>query len=74
MITTAPELEKLLDMSMLAEFLDIRKDSRPIFSGLKIADNKELCEAWMHQSPASSGSTVFGSSLRILSMIQSSSE
>ena len=40
-----------MNMSMLAEFFDIRKDSRPIFSGLKIADNKELCEAWMNQWP-----------------------
>ena len=42
---------KTMNMSMLAEFFDIRKDSRPIFSGLKIADNKELCEAWMNQWP-----------------------
>ena len=51
LITRPRRLGKTMNMSMLAEFFDIRKDSRPIFSGLKIADNKELCEAWMNQWP-----------------------
>ena len=51
LITQPRRFGKTMNMSMLAEFFDIRKDSRPIFSGLKIADNKELCEAWMNQWP-----------------------
>lgn len=51
LITRPRRFGKTMNMSMLAEFFDIRKDSRPIFSGLKIADNKELCEAWMNQWP-----------------------
>jgi len=50
LITRPRRFGKTMNMSM-AEFFDIRKDSRPIFSGLKIADNKELCEAWMNQWP-----------------------
>ena len=51
LITRPRRFGKTMNMNMLAEFFDIRKDSRPIFSGLKIADNKELCEAWMNQCP-----------------------
>lgn len=51
LITRPRRFGKTMNMSMLAEFFDIRKDSRPIFSGLRIADNKELCEAWMNQWP-----------------------
>ena len=51
LITRPRRVGKTMNMSMLAEFFDIRKDSRPIFSGLKIADNKELCKAWMNQWP-----------------------
>lgn len=51
LLTRPRRFGKTMNMSMLAEFFDIRKDSRPIFSGLKIADNKELCEAWMNQWP-----------------------
>ena len=51
LITRPRRFGKTMNMSMLAEFFDIRKDSRPILSGLKIADNKELCEAWMNQWP-----------------------
>ena len=51
LITRPRRFGKTMNMSMLAEFFDIRKDSRPIFSGLKRADNKELCEAWMNQWP-----------------------
>lgn len=51
LITRPRRFGKTMNMSMLAEFFDIRKDSHPIFSGLKIADNKELCEAWMNQWP-----------------------
>lgn len=36
---------------MLANFFDIRKDSRKLFEGLKITDNHELCEEWQNQCP-----------------------
>lgn len=42
---------KTLGMSMLAHFFDIREDSSRLFDGLKIADDKELCENWMNQYP-----------------------
>lgn len=42
---------KSLGMSMLAHFFDIREDSRELFRGLKISDNKELCEKWLNQYP-----------------------
>lgn len=42
---------KTLGMSMLDNFLDIRKDSRYLFSGLKISQNQELCRKWMNQWP-----------------------
>lgn len=51
LITRPRRFGKTMNMSMLAEFFDIRKDSRPIFSGLKIAENKELCGMWMNQWP-----------------------
>ena len=40
---------KSLLMSMLAEFFDISKDSRELFAGLKVMNNKRLCEQWMNQ-------------------------
>ena len=42
---------KTLAMSMLSAFFDIRKDSRKLFQGLKISQNKELCAVWMNQYP-----------------------
>ena len=36
---------------MLANFLDVRKDSRDIFEGLEIAGERELCEKWRNQCP-----------------------
>lgn len=42
---------KTLMMSMLSNFFNIRKDSRDIFSGLKITEHKEFCEKWMNQYP-----------------------
>ena len=42
---------KTLVMSMLASFFDIRRDSRDLFEGLEIAQNRELCELWMNQWP-----------------------
>lgn len=42
---------KTLVMSMLASFFDIRRDSRDLFEGLKIAEDQKLCELWMNQRP-----------------------
>ena len=42
---------KTLNMNMLEHFFDIRKDSKPIFKGLKITENQEVCEKWMNQYP-----------------------
>lgn len=42
---------KTLFMSMLAEFFDITKKSRKLFSGLRISANKKLCKDWMNQYP-----------------------
>lgn len=51
LITRPRRFGKTLAMSMLASFFDIRKDSRDLFSGLYIAQNQELCKAWMNQYP-----------------------
>lgn len=42
---------KTLGMNMLAHFFDIQEDSRELFQGLKISENRELCENWMNQYP-----------------------
>ena len=42
---------KTLNMSMLSSFFDISKDSRKLFEGLKIAENKALCDEWMNRYP-----------------------
>lgn len=51
LITRPRRFGKTLNMSMLAEFFDIQKDSARMFAGLSIADNKELCANWMNQYP-----------------------
>lgn len=51
LITRPRRFGKTLTMSMLAEFLDIRKDSRELFEGLTVAQDKEFCEKWMNQWP-----------------------
>lgn len=51
LITRPRRFGKTLAMSMLAEFFDVRKDSRRLFLGLSIANNIELCESWMNQYP-----------------------
>ena len=40
---------KTFVMSMLASFFDIRRDSKALFEGLKIAEDQKLCELWMNQ-------------------------
>ena len=42
---------KTLAMSMLSSFFDISKDSRKFFEGLKISEEKELCDKWMNRYP-----------------------
>ncbi len=42
---------KTLTMSMLADFLDMRMDSKKLFEGLQISNNCSLCEQWMNQCP-----------------------
>ncbi|MDO4308583.1 MAG: AAA family ATPase [Eubacteriales bacterium] len=51
LITRPRRFGKTLTMSMLAEFFDIRKDSKKIFEGLEIAEDKDFCAAWMNQWP-----------------------
>ena len=42
---------KTMGMSMLANFFDIRKDSKAMFAGLEISKNAALCKEWMNQWP-----------------------
>ena len=51
LITRPRRFGKTLTMSMLAEFFDIRKDSRKIFEGLEIAKDAAFCAEWMNQCP-----------------------
>ena len=51
-LITRPRLfGKTLGMSMLAEFFDIRKDSKELFSGFSISKDNQLCKSWMNQYP-----------------------
>lgn len=38
-------------MNMFASFLDIRKDSKNLFDGLEISEEREICKNWMNQYP-----------------------
>lgn len=51
LITRPRRFGKTMAMSMLSHFFDIRKDSKAMFQGLKIAENAELCDEWMNQWP-----------------------
>ena len=51
LITRPRRFGKTLTMSMLAEFFDIRKDSRKLFDGLEIAKDTLFCDEWMNQWP-----------------------
>ena len=51
LITRPRRFGKTMAMSMLAHFFDIRKDSKAMFQGLKIAENTDLCDEWMNQWP-----------------------
>ena len=51
LITRPRRFGKTMAMSMLSHFFDLRKDSKAMFQGLKIAENTELCDEWMNQWP-----------------------
>ena len=51
LITRPRRFGKTMGMSMLANFFDIRKDSKAMFEGLEISKNKTLCSEWMNQWP-----------------------
>ena len=51
LITRPRRFGKTLGMSMLANFFDIRKDSKALFEGLEIANDSSLCSEWMNQCP-----------------------
>ena len=51
LITRPRRFGKTLMMNMLKNFFDIRKHNRKLFEGLKISENKEICDTWMNQWP-----------------------
>ena len=51
LITRPRRFGKTMGMSMLANFFDIRKDSKAMFAGLHISKNATLCKEWMNQWP-----------------------
>ncbi|MDO4840892.1 MAG: AAA family ATPase, partial [Desulfovibrionaceae bacterium] len=50
-ITRPRRFGKSLLLDMLREFFDQTKDSREIFDGLAVSEEKELCEEWMNKYP-----------------------
>ena len=51
LITRPRRFGKTLNMDMMDNFFDIRKDSKKLFEGLSISHNEELCGNWMNQYP-----------------------
>ena len=51
LITRPRRFGKTLEMSMLASFFDIRRDSKKLFQGLNISKEQQLCNDWMNQYP-----------------------
>ncbi len=51
LITRPRRFGKTLNMNMLSEFFDIRKNSKDLFEGLYISNNKEICNNWQNQYP-----------------------
>ena len=51
LITRPRRFGKTMAMSMLSHFFDIRKDSKVMFQGLRISEDRELCDEWMNQWP-----------------------
>ena len=51
LITRPRRFGKTMGMSMLANFFDIRRDSKNLFQGLEISNHTALCKAWQNQWP-----------------------
>lgn len=51
LITRPRRFGKTLTMSMLADFFDIRRNSKKHFEGLRISKDAELCRKWQNQWP-----------------------
>ncbi len=51
LITRPRRFGKTMAMNMFASFLDIRKDSKNLFDGLEISEEREICKNWMNQYP-----------------------
>ena len=51
MSTRPRRFGKTLTMTMFRDFLDIRQDSREIFSGLKIMEHSDVVRDYMNQYP-----------------------
>ena len=51
LITRPRRFGKTMAMNMFASFLDIRRDSKDLFDGLDISEEKAICKNWMNQYP-----------------------
>lgn len=51
LVTRPRRFGKTLTMSMLEDFFDISRDSKPHFNGLKISKEKGICDEWQNQWP-----------------------
>ncbi len=51
LITRPRRFGKSLLLDMLREFFDREKDSRSLFDGLAVSQDKELCAKWMNKYP-----------------------
>ena len=51
LITRPRRFGKTLGMNMLANFFDIRMDSKALFEGLEVSKDTTLCEQWRNQWP-----------------------
>ena len=51
LFTRPKRFGKTLFLSMLAEFFDIRRESRKLFAGLRVSVNEALCAQWMNRYP-----------------------
>ncbi|MDO4841013.1 MAG: AAA family ATPase, partial [Desulfovibrionaceae bacterium] len=51
LITRPRRFGKSLLLDMLAEFFDRTKNSREIFDGLAVSQDKKLCAKWMNKYP-----------------------
>ena len=51
LITRPRRFGKTLGMNMLANFFDIRKNSKALFEGLEVSKDLALCEQWRNQYP-----------------------